>query len=167
MQSRIEIEILWLFDDFTSTKLTQYPSSSSPKRPPMSTSSSSSFFSSSTAAAAFPPAAAGPADGAFLAAANTFYAYGNSNPLMHETATRFLKPFKSEWGAEAWDGTPTPRESFACTLIAFENFSKISASVMSRTPGAKIYPPLAPVSMSTFATLILYSNGYILSLSRS
>jgi len=99
----------------------QYPSSSSPKSPPISTSSSASSFLSSTAAAAAGPAPPA-ALGAEAAADKKAFPYGNSNPLMAETAIRFLNPLRIECGAELTVGIPASRAMAVWKPMALLNF---------------------------------------------
>jgi len=116
--------------------LTLQYSSSSPKRPPISTSSSSSFscFTSATGAAAPPP----PADGELAAALKKALAYGNSYPLIAETAMRFLNPLRIECGADETVGTPISSAMAVWKPTALLNLLRITSLERSRTAASKM-----------------------------
>jgi len=131
----------------------QYSSSSSPKRPPIST-TSSSFFSSSTTSAFAAAGPAAPAAGAFFAAKTNLVAYGNSYPVLKETASKFLKPFKMECGADAEVAYPEAREILAWMRQAFLNLAMMTSEERSRTAASKRDP-----AWRTLVTSILYWKG--------
>jgi hypothetical protein len=76
------------------------------------------------------------------------------NPLSAQTATRFLKPLRSECGAEEAVGTPISRARAVCIPMALLNLERMTLVERSRTAASKIYS-----FWRIFVTFILYSKG--------
>jgi hypothetical protein len=81
-------------------------------------------------------------------------AWAKLNPLSAQTATRFLKPLRSECGAEEAVGTPISRAMAVCIPIALLNLARITSVERSRTAASKM-----ALFWRILTTFILYSKG--------